>query len=325
MSAIPQYDLRNGALSATVIPFGASLTSLCFQDQELLRRIPLEAYPQSSGHFGSIAGPIANRVGGGEVEIDGIHYTLPKNEGNNTLHGGPLGLGRQNWTVEAYDTSSVSFTLKLADRELGLPGERVFRCHYQLLSESKRSSLVIRLSMNSSAATMCNLAPHPYFCLDDSGSILDHELMIFAERYLPTNERGLPTGEVSLVEGSRFDLREPTLLSLYHDREGLNFDHNFCLKRTSESETFMKAAQLYSRRSRILMEIHTNQAGLQVYTPSMIGEAPLGDLSSRHIYEAICLEPQSWPDGPNHKSFPSVYVGQGEVYEHLTRFDLSRS
>ena len=191
MNEANQYKISRGSLTTTITPFGASLASLRFRGQQLLRRIPIEAYPSTGGHFGSIAGPIANRVGGAQVEINGERHQLPVNDGAHTLHGGPLGLGRRDWSIEEHDQSAITLILKLVDGELGLPGDRVFRCHYSISNEQESSSLNMKLTMISNKDTMCNLAPHPYFCLDNSGSTLDHELTLFAD--LPPDESAMLT------------------------------------------------------------------------------------------------------------------------------------
>ena len=323
MSTVNQVHLNIDDFNATVITFGASLSSLCLKGQQLLRTIPADRYPQTEGHFGSIAGPIANRIKGAEVKIDGTRYSLPKNDGENTLHGGPLGLGRREWSIEDRDHHSVTLILKLADGELGLPGNRVFRCRYELSSIGARYSLFITLTMTTSEGTLCNLAPHPYFCLDNSGSILNHELTIFADHYLPTDERCLPTGVVASVENSRFDLRKPTLLRNLSERNQLTFDHNFCIARSNSKSQLKKVATLSSLNSGISMSIHSNQWGLQVYSPKEIGVAINGKTSPNELFPSICLEPQSWPDGPNHRAFPSIYIPRGETYEHVSRFDFT--
>ncbi len=312
--------LSHGNLELELHPWGASLASLRFRGQELLRRIPHDHYPLSTGHFGSIAGPIANRVGGASVDIDGSRYSLEANDGPNTLHGGSRGLGRRLWSMISISERGVVFELLLRDGELGLPGYRVYRCRYEI---SASSELTVNLTMTSDRSTLCNLAPHPYLCLDDSGSILDHILTVYGDHYLPVNDMHLPTGEVASVEGTRFDLRTPTSLSSLAERGALSFDHNFCFSSPSSARELTKLATLYSPLSQVSLTVLSNQSGLQVYTPSSIGDPSVSDEAPDHKYPALCLEPQGWPDAPNHDHFPSVYITEDHTYNHLSIFAFS--
>lgn len=326
-----KYEICAGDLTAVCVPWGASLASLDLGGQQLLRRIPLEAYPTNKGHFGSIAGPIANRVRDARASIHGVSYTLEESDiSAHALHGGARGLGRRAWRMVEHIERAVTFEITLEDGELGLPGRRVYRCHYEVtahnIDQEGYAELTLTLEMESDRDTLCNLAFHPYLCLDDSGSIFDHELTVHADAYLPTDHESLPTGEVRSVESAhadfRFNLRSPRALSALESNRALSLDHNFCF-RGDEPHTLKPLATLYSSRSRVKLELSSTQVGLQIYTPESLGsELIKGEPLGR--YPAICLEPQGWPDSPNHVDFPSILVEGGARYAHTSIFKLTR-
>ncbi|MAA78576.1 MAG: hypothetical protein CL916_04895, partial [Deltaproteobacteria bacterium] len=279
-------------------------------------------YAKTKGHFGSIAGPIANRIRNAKVTIEGVDYFLDKNQGEHTLHGGFVGLGLREWKVIAHTSNSIDFEIKLEHLELGLPGKRTFKCRYSIIDPD---TLAIDLSMSADQTTMCNLAPHPYFCLDQSGTVLNHELEIFADTYLNKDHEQLPTGEQYLVQGSVFDLRTKVKLENILVEAGQSFDHNFCFDTSQYPNAMMKPlARLSSPTSKIALSIHSNQRGLQVYTPHNLGEKNADSTVPNHRFPAICLEPQAWPDSPTFTQFPSILVPEGKSYQSLNHFNFQK-
>ena len=316
------YSLKQGDLEVELIPFGASLSSVKFKGQQVLRQIPYHAYAQTKGHFGSIAGPIANRIGGAKVMIQNTEYHLDQNEGQNTLHGGHQGLGLRQWSVVEQGIDYIIFEIKLDHLELGLPGDRIFRCCYRLIHDS---SLNIDLTMTTNHITLCNLAPHPYFCLDDTGTVLEHHLQIFADHYLPKDSEQLPTGEIKSVQHTRFDFRSPKKLAQTLIDDQLSLDHNFCFTVDEPQHNALKnLACLSSERSKISLSISSNQKGLQVYTPFQLGEPTFHDHITPQDYPAICLEPQAWPDSPRFEHFGSILVDENQPYLHKNQFKFTR-
>lgn len=313
-----RIQLQNADLSAEFTQMGASLAQLTFRNQSVIRSIPLEQYAHSGSHFGSIAGPIANRVGGAKVSIAGQDYVLDANEqGKNTLHGGSQGLGRRPWQTQQVTQESVTFALTLNDGELGLPGQRRFECTYHL---SEYNELKINLSMLTDQDSMCNLAFHPYFCLDNGRSILSHTLQVYADHYLPLGPSNCPTGELKSVADTAFDFRHKRGLAYLTNDNSPSIDHNFCFsKPDSELQTL---ATLFSPQSKVKMTIQSNQLGLQIYCPTEVGD-PLNHAQTGDLYPAICLEPQGWPDSPNHHHFPSILVSNSSPYQQTSIFQFS--
>ena len=318
------YQLNQGDLELKFLSIGASLSSVKYQGQQVLRQIPDAEYLKSKGHFGSIAGPIANRVRNAKVTIDGNDYHLDKNQGDHTLHGGFKGLGLREWVLSNSSHCMIEFQITLKHLELGLPGDRTFTCRYTI---ANKNTLEVNLSMTANQTTMCNLAPHPYFCLDDSGTILDHQLEVFADSYLIKDQEQLPTGEQKAVDGTVFDLRTKTQLSKVLIENDHSFDHNFCFddnKLLSQTAQLKLMAQLFSPISRVNLKIYSNQPGLQIYTPHELGEPTFTSENQRKAFPAICLEPQAWPDGPSFNNFPSILVSKGESYESKNCFSFNR-
>lgn len=307
-------------LQLEVSPFGASVIGLYIGNHNgsVIRAITPNLYPHHAQHFGAIAGPVANRLKQGRAICDGTILTLDKNEAfKHTLHSGKNGIGRQYWQLDSQSDHQIKFTLFQPDQMLGFPGNRHFSCTYCVGEDEDSSWLDVRLEMVSDAPTLCNMAFHPYFCLDDSGDILAHRLQVFASSYLPTDAEKLPTGDLASLAGTEFDFRTLTPLRTLVDSALL--DHNFCLDHPQDG--LAPAARLSSDISGITMQIDTNQPGLQLYCPHHLNPA----LKSRTLPEfgkfpAICIEPQKWPDAPNHSHFPSIEVAADQPYLNWSRF-----
>ena len=308
-------------LSLEVSCLGASVIGLHIgrYQYSVIRAITAELYPEHIQHFGAIAGPVANRIRNGIAPCFGTPLQLDRNEASkHTLHSGHQGIGRQYWHIESQSESQVTLSLFQPDQMLGFPGNRHFTCHYSLGEDDDASGwLDVRLEMVSDKDSLCNMAFHPYFCLDDSGDILSHRLQVSAARYLATDAEKLPTGELVEVADTAFDFR--TLTPLRRLVNAPLLDHNFCLDTTRSR--LMPAACLRSDISGIEMQIETNQPGLQIYCPHQLNPK----LKSRTAPEfrqfpAICIEPQKWPDAPNHNHFPSIELAADQPYLNWSRF-----
>ena len=342
-------NLKLDNIQANFHSQGASLCSLLVNGQSVLRSIPIKSYPFSSGHFGSIAGPIANRVAHAQVQLNNQIYHLPINEhGQHTLHGGDQGLGRRPWQCTKQSDTSIEFQINLEDGELGLPGFRTFSCEYSLFStlptdifidhssfsELNRSTylsevyLKIELTMSSDRDTFCNLAFHPYFCLDNSGGLLHHHLHILSKDYLPLDSYNIPTGNIAPVKDTEFDFTRSRPLAELIQANALSLDHNFCFFHEESPSTIPKSKQLYplaqltSLLSKLELQVYSDQVGLQVYCPSHLDQM-LNDDLPKDYFPAICLEPQSWPAAPNYSHFPSILVTKSQPYQQKTLLKLS--
>ncbi len=325
----PDIDIVSIASSnmwLEVSPYGASAIGLYIADDDysVIRALSPALYPVHSQHFGAIAGPVANRIRDGLASCGTDNLQLDKNEaGKHSLHSGHQGIGRQIWQIDHLEETGISFSLFQPDMMLGFPGNRQFTCSYSLGQDDAGIGwLEVRLSMVSDRTTLCNMAFHPYFCLDNSGDILSHRLQISASAYLATDSEKLPTGELVALADSAFDFRSSTPLDKLASAPLL--DHNFCLAR--EPAGLSPALCLQSDISGLTMTVETNQNGIQIYCPKQLNHM----LKSRTppefgAFPAICIEPQNWPDAPHHSQFPSIEIPANQRYENWSRFRFFRN
>lgn len=265
-------------------------------------------------YVGAIVGPVANRVRDGRVTIDGLSHQMPANEGTTCLHSGPDGLHARDWTLIERSSSRAKFEVLLADGDCGLPGRRRITADYAL---SAGPVLTLRLTADTDAPTAMNLAHHPYWTLgaDDLG---DHRLCIDAPRYLPVDENKLPTGEIAPVKDTPFDFTEARPVPLTD-----TLDHNFCLAEPPSDAPRLAATLTAGAR---ILRLSTTETGLQVYNGFGLPRDPaVGLEDGRRLgpCAGIALEPQGWPDAPNHPAFPSVLLRPGTTYRQVTVYDLS--
>ncbi|RME14526.1 MAG: galactose mutarotase, partial [Alphaproteobacteria bacterium] len=223
--AVHRVTLTGGGLTARLLTYGAVLQDLRLEGHApplVLGFADFAPYLTHSPYFGAIAGRCANRIANGHLEIDGKSFALDRNFlGKHTLHGGAGGMGKLLWTLTDHAASSATFEISLPDGHMGFPGNLTARVKFSLLAGGV---LDIRMSAETDAPTLCNLAHHSYFNLDGGPSIADHRLKIAADSYLPVDDELIPTGEVAPVAGTRFDFRTPTPVG-----RAFPLDHNFCL------------------------------------------------------------------------------------------------
>jgi len=213
----------------------------------------------------------------------------------------------------------VQMNIELADGHMGFPGRLLIEAHFSLTDDA---ALDIRYRARTDQTTLCNLAHHSYFILDDSGDILGHELQVFADHYTPVDEDLIPTGQITAVAGTAFDFRSPRRLQSA-DESHPAIDHNFCLSR--ERVALRPIATLTSQESSVQLQLSSTEAGLQVFDSAPMA-VPVPGLDGRHMgaYAGLALEPQVWPDSPNQAAFPQAILRPGERYEQHTRYTFSR-
>ena len=312
--------LEKDGMRAKILSRGAALASLHLPGQDRSVVLELADFAKDDQHFGAIAGPVAGRIRDGSCVIAGRRHEFERNEkGRTTLHGGSGGLGRQIWQIADHSQESVELVLEQPDGKLGFPGNRRFTCRYQL---EEGGVLRLELGAVSDAESLCNLAFHPYFCLDDGPDFADHSLQILAESYLPVDADNLPTGEVRPVAGTELDFRQARSLRDIAGGQAAPVDSPFCLAR--EKRPCQLVARLESVRSGLVMEVLTDQPGLQFYTGTHI-PAGLGGADGRQLgpFAGLCLEPQGWPDAPNQPHFPSIRLAPDQPYHQLSKLRFS--
>ncbi len=314
--------IGNDNLNATFISYGARIVDIRMVENEipLILGFPdIADYLNDNSYLGAIVGRVANRIAYGKAKIGHNLCEFDKNEHSiQTLHGGAESCAFQNWQVEQNNDTSVTFALSEPDGHMGFPG----KCHLKVKYEiNPPMCLKITMQAISDKDGICNLASHPYFCLDKSGDISAHELQIRAKHYLPVNDLSIPTGEVKLVSNSRFNFLRPRKLTQIVACSEKAIDHNFCL---SKSQTALReVAILSSSLSNITMTISSTEAGLQLYTGHHLSSTPNGyNKRSYAPFSGLCLEPQAWPDAPNHRSFPSIFLPANTLYQQISNFEF---
>jgi len=309
---VHRVTLEGGGLTAKIMTWGATLQDLRLEGHAapLTLGFPdFESYPAHSPYFGQTPGRHANRIAGGRFVLDNVAYQLECNEGEiNHLHGGSEGTAKRVWTLESHGADYAVFSIIDPDGQSGYPGTMKIETRYELLSGG---CMAITYTSVTDRPTLANIAHHSYFNLDGSGDILDHELMIAADHYLPVDAQQIPTGEIATVEGTDFDFRELRPIRRDGPDGQVPYDHNFCL--SSEREEIRTIALARSINSGIAMELRTTEPGLQFYTGFKITPSVPG-LTGK-LYSAcagLCLETQSWPDSPNHAGFAGAVLRPGE-------------
>lgn len=324
--------LNNGTVSCNVLSYGATLQSLKIPSKNgedvdvVLGYDSLEEYERNDGYLGATVGRYANRIAEGRFTLNGTEYKLAVNNGPNHLHGGIVGFSHRVWDVEEAGENFVKFSLMSADGEEAYPGNLKVAVTYRL----ENSALVIRYEAVSDADTVCNLTNHSYFNLagHDFGTVLEHEIMVNAELYTPTDSNSIPSGELAPVEGTPMDLRCFTRLGEHIDSDftqlvqARGYDHNYVIN--GKPGNLRYAATAKCNESGIVMRLDTTLPGVQLYTANFIEEGRKGKAGANYaMRHGFCLETQFFPDTPNHPGFPTAVLKAGERYEHTAVFTFS--
>ncbi len=309
--------LHNNEMTVSILPLGASIQSIYLKGYEhslVLGSSSLKAYAHQAKYFGAIVGRVANRTAFGHAQISEQAYSLPATEPEiHHLHGGPLGTASKNWIIINQNDEQVHLQTLLFDGEMGYPGNMIVNVFYRL----NDSTLEIDIRALTDQTTLCNFAGHSYFNLDGGGSILDHQLKIQAEHYLPVDDTLIPTGELKSVENTPFDFRT---LSQIRGENTINLDTNFCL--SQQKRSVQQVATLIAPKTGITLELETNETGLQVYDGRHIQiDANLSiNKEALNAYSGLAMEAQGWPDAINQAHFPSILLSPNEHYQQITRY-----
>ena len=323
------YTLANSRrMEVRFIPYGGIVVSIRVPDRNgKIADVTTgfdspEEYAHDGRFFGALIGRYANRISGACFMLDGRRYSLTPNERGNQLHGGPDGFHRAAWIV-AVRGSEAELTHRSPDGDQGFPGTLDVRVNY---SVTDGNELVVEYSAVTDAPTPVNLTQHAYFNLagHDAGDILDHELTLNASHYLPVDAALLPAGPMRSAVATPFDFRAPHRIGERIDQAdeqlvvGHGYDHNFVIDRVDDKQLVL-AARVHEPRSGRVLEILTTEPGIQFYSGSGVGGGCAG--KGGHVYArnaAFALEPQHFPDSPNHPEFPSTILRPGQEYRSRT-------
>ena len=313
-------------LEARIIGWGAVLRDLRVPAPGGARSVVLgydrlDPYLDQPGYLGAVVGRYANRVADARFALDGREVRLLANEGRHALHGGPVGFARRPWSFVSRDATGAHLALVSEDGDQGYPGRLVAFASYEV-----RAPLTLRITLQAFAdrPTPVNLTTHSYYNLDGSPDVREHLLTVAADRYTPVDSELIPTGELLPVEGAPFDFRKPRALGEGAPRPG--FDINLVLAGPVGEAELAWAATLASPRSGLAMELWTSEPGLQVYDGHQLDQLSAPGRGGVHYrpFAGVALEPQRFPDGPNHPQFPPAIIRPGTVSRQVTelRFRL---
>jgi len=331
-------DIKNkNGLKMKVIPLGGKIVSLEVPDKNgalgdiVLGYDTIEQYISGNAYFGAMIGRYGNRIGKGKFTLEGKEYQLATNNGPNSLHGGPKGFHNVMWNLKPVSTpegEALKMTYLSADGEEGFPGNLNVKVTYTL---SDKNELIIDYVATTDKPTIVNLTHHSFFNLTGDGSkdVLNHEIMINADRFCPVDSSLIPTGELKKVKGTPFDFTKPHTIGERIEKEdqqlkyGKGYDHNWVLNKKDNALTL--AAKVTEPVSGRVMEVWTTEPGIQFYSGNFLDGT---DKGKNGVYypkrSAFCLEAQHFPDSPNEKDFPSVVLKPWDTYTQRTvyKFDV---
>ncbi|MBP3360969.1 MAG: galactose mutarotase [Clostridia bacterium] len=332
---VTEYIMKNkGGMTVGILDRGGIIRSIVIKDKfgndvdVVLANKDAESLIKNAGYMGSAVGRYANRLAAGEFEINGISYNVPKNDGENSLHGGICGFDKKMWSVEVAgtdDAPELILSLCSEDGEEGYPGRLEIKMTYTLTADN---AFVIRYEAVSDKDTIVNLTNHSYFNLGGhaSGTIDNQILKMNSSFFTPNSEDCMPTGEILSVQGNAFDFRmgkafADGFASDYGQvRMFGGFDHNFII----DGRGFRECAVAENPENGIVMEVKTNKPGVQLYTCNMMSEGTVGkDGAVYGKHSAFCLETQYFPNSMKCAHFPSPVLRAGEKYDFTTSYAFS--
>ena len=326
-----------GPIRVRILTYGAAIQSVLVPDRLGVRgdvalgHATLTPYLDQPQYLGATVGRVANRIAGGRFTFDGRDYRVPVNNGPNSLHGGTQGFDKRIWDVRDCDAGHVVLCLDSPDGDQNYPGTLTVTATYRL----EEDRLSVDYVATTDRPTLVNLSNHAYWNLAGEGAsrgALDQLLTIAADHYLPTDASAIPTGELRPVAGTAFDFRTPRRIAEHvrdasdaQIRIGRGYDHNWVVAREVSAAPRL-VARLEDRPSGRVMELLSNQPGLQFYSGNFLDATTIGKSGSLYrMGDAVVLEPQMFPDTPNRPEFGSIRLDPGQTYRNLIVWRFSTS
>jgi aldose 1-epimerase len=330
------FTLNDGTVEAQIISYGGIVLSLKTPDRNGNSADIVLGFDDVAGYyansngpggafFGAIIGRYGNRIAHGSFTLDGKKYSLPLNNGENSLHGGPHGFNNVVWKAKEI-ADGVELTYLSKDGEAGYPGNLTTTVRYTLV----KGELRIDYSATTDKNTVVNLTNHSYFNLagQGKGDILKQQLTLMASRFTPVDAGLIPTGELRPVAGTPFDFTKATVIGERIDADdeqiklGHGYDHNWVLDATGGKLAL--AAEAFDPSSGRVLQALTTEPGIQFYTGNFLDGTVKGKGGVTYgKHSAFCLETQHFPDSPNHPDFPTAELKRGQKYHTVTVFKFS--
>lgn len=321
------FTLQNSkGAEARILNYGGIVVSLKVPDKNgklgdvVLGYDDFEPYRANRGYLGALIGRYGNRIANGKFTLDGKTYTLAQNNGPNNLHGGLKGFDKVIWNAKVIETklgSALELTYLSKDGEEGFPGNLQVTVVYTLTEEN---GLRVDFTATTDKPTICNLTQHSYFNLAGTGNILNHEVMIAADRFTPVDAKLIPTSELRPVKGTPLDFTKPEKIGARinnNDQQlqlGNGYDHNFVLNKNGRELAL--AARVTEAASGRVMEVLTTEPGMQFYSGNFLPDVRGKNGVQYGKHGGFAMEPQVYPDSPNRPDFPSPVLRPGETYRN---------
>ncbi len=333
-NSIDLFTLKNANnLVVKITNYGGKIVQLLVPDKDdnlgdvVLGYETIDGFINGSPSMGALIGRYANRIAKGTFELNGKTYTLATNNGPNHLHGGNKGFRFKVWDAKQIDDQTLELSYLSVDGEEDYPGNLIVKVTYML---TDKDELKIDYYAVTDKPTILNLTNHAFFNLagEGSGSVLDHELLINADFFTPTDDTNIPTGEIIPVKGTSFDFTQTTKIGARIENEdeqlkfGNGYDHNYVVNKSDEQLAF--AARIYEPTTGRVMVVFTTEPGIQLYTGNFLSDKDIGKAGKKYpARSAFCLETQHYPDSPNHANFPTTVLNPGEEFKSTTVYKFS--
>ena len=328
------YILRNkNNMEVCITNFGGRIVSVMVPDKDgqmrdvVLGFDSIQDYISKPSDFGASIGRYANRINQGKFTLDGVEYQLPRNNYGHCLHGGPQGFQYRVYDAVQLNPQELQLTYVAKDGEEGFPGNITCKVLMKLTDDN---AIDIQYEAETDKPTIVNMTNHSYFNLDgDAGSNAEHLLTIDADYYTPVDSTFMTTGEIVPVEDTPMDFRSPVAVGTRINnfdfvqlKNGNGYDHNWVLN--TKGDITCKCATLQSSKTGIILDVYTNEPGIQVYAGNFLDGTVKGKKGIVYNQRAsVCLETQKYPDTPNKPEWPSAVLRPGEKYNSHCIFKFS--
>ena len=320
------YVLTNAnGVEVTLTNYGGRIVSVMVPDRDgnmkdvVLGFDNINDYVNVDNNFGATIGRYGNRIAKGKITVEGVEYQLPLNNFGHTLHGGPEGFDKKVFKAEQINNQAVAFSYLSKDGEANFPGNLDVKVTMTLTDDN---AIDLQYEATTDKETVVNLTNHSYFNLsgDANNTILNDSLTIYADAFTPVDTTFMTTGEIAPVEGTPMDFRTPTVVGARINdydyaqlKNGDGYDHNWVLN--AKGDVTQLAASVYAPATGIVLDVYTDEPGVQVYTGNFLDGTVTGKNGAVYAKRnAICLETQKYPDSPNKADWPSPYLKPGEKY-----------